>query len=433
MADLQPLVTLVGEAWDDYGLVDSGGGRKLERYGPYCFIRPEPQAMWAPATTDWRAAAEFVPGSDEDGGGRWNFNEPVPRDGWPLKWNEVRFTAQNTPFRHLGFFPDMAPVWSWMREQVDGLAEPECMNLFGYTGVGTLAMASAGANPEWTRPDQRLPERRPAEGTAPSSPAGTWHRMHYAVGVFLIAYGVAGLAGAALLWGDRRKELGDYFGSGNAGTLLILAKAAEAVLVAVTAAGIARRRDMWFVPALAGWMAGFAVFAVLIIVSVGALIPRKGHDIVIRALSHVPGARLLIAGTGPERENLIALARQTGVGERVQLLGDVAHDRIPSLLGEADAMALASKSEGLANAWVEALACGTPIVITEAGGAREVVTDAAYGRIVARTPEAFAAAIAELLAAPPAPDAVRKGAERFTWEANTAALFAHLSRLVAGG
>lgn len=62
-----------------------------------------------PATSDWRAAAEFVPGSDEEGGGRWNFNEPVPRDGWPLKWNEVRFTAQNTPFRHLGFFPDMAP------------------------------------------------------------------------------------------------------------------------------------------------------------------------------------------------------------------------------------------------------------------------------------------------------------------------------------
>jgi hypothetical protein len=126
-----------------------------------------------------------------------------------------------------------------------------------------MAMASAGANPEWTRPDQRLPERRPAEGAAPPSPAGTWHRMHYAVGVFLIAYGVTGLAGAALLWGDRRKELGDYFGSGNAGTLLILVKAVEAVLVAVAAAGIARRRDVWFVPALAGWMAGFAVFAVL--------------------------------------------------------------------------------------------------------------------------------------------------------------------------
>ncbi|MVZ99526.1 hypothetical protein F8568_003860 [Actinomadura sp. LD22] len=126
-----------------------------------------------------------------------------------------------------------------------------------------MAMASAGANPEWTRPDQRLPERPPAEGAAPPPPAGTWHRMHYAVGVFLVAYGVTGLVGAALLWSDRRKELAGYFGSGNAGTLLLLAKAAEAVLVAVAAAGIVRRRDMWFVPALAGWMAGFAVFAVL--------------------------------------------------------------------------------------------------------------------------------------------------------------------------
>ncbi|MBO2464369.1 hypothetical protein [Actinomadura violacea] len=128
-----------------------------------------------------------------------------------------------------------------------------------------MAMASAGANPEWTRPDQRLPERRPAEGGAPPPPpaGGTWHRMHYAVGVFLVAYGVTGLASAALLWGDRRKELDGYFGSGGAGTLLLLAKAVEAVLVAVTVAGIVRHRDMWFVPALAGWMAGFAVFAVL--------------------------------------------------------------------------------------------------------------------------------------------------------------------------
>jgi 23S rRNA (cytosine1962-C5)-methyltransferase len=68
----------------------------------------------------------------------------VPREGWTLKWNEVSYTAQTTPFRHLGFFPDMAPVWSWMRERVAGLDSPECMNLFGYTGVGTLAMATKG-------------------------------------------------------------------------------------------------------------------------------------------------------------------------------------------------------------------------------------------------------------------------------------------------
>jgi 23S rRNA (cytosine1962-C5)-methyltransferase len=145
------LLTLVGEPWADYGLVDSGSGRKLERYGRFRFIRPEPQALWAPAKDDWGAHGEFVPGADEDGGGRWVFDEGgrfaerVPRDGWPLRWNEVTFTAQTTPFRHLGFFPDMAPVWSWMREQVAGLDAPECMNLFGYTGVGTLAMASCGA------------------------------------------------------------------------------------------------------------------------------------------------------------------------------------------------------------------------------------------------------------------------------------------------
>ena len=139
------LHTLVGEPWPDYGLIDSGHGRKLERYGRYRFIRPEAQALWAPASADWRAAGEFVPGADEDGGGQWRFTEPTPREGWPLAWDDVSFTAQTTPFRHLGFFPDMAPVWTWMRDQLAGIDTPDCMNLFGYTGVGTLALASRGA------------------------------------------------------------------------------------------------------------------------------------------------------------------------------------------------------------------------------------------------------------------------------------------------
>ena len=137
--------TLIGEPWADYGLVDSGHGRKLERYGDYRFVRPEPQAMWTPAAADWPAHGEFVPASDEDGGGKWRFDRPVPPDGWPLAWQEVRFTAHNTPFRHLGFFPDMAPVWSWLRERTAGVDGPECLNLFGYTGVGSLALAASGA------------------------------------------------------------------------------------------------------------------------------------------------------------------------------------------------------------------------------------------------------------------------------------------------
>jgi 23S rRNA (cytosine1962-C5)-methyltransferase len=138
------LVTLVGEPWRDYALLDSGHGRKLERYGRYRFVRPEGQALWAPAHDDWNADAEFIPGSDEEGGGQWRYARSVPRDGWELSWSDVRFTAQTTPFRHLGFFPDMAPVWSWMRDRVADVDAPECLNLFGYTGVGTLAMASKG-------------------------------------------------------------------------------------------------------------------------------------------------------------------------------------------------------------------------------------------------------------------------------------------------
>lgn len=140
-----PLITLSGAAWDDFALIDSGGGRKLERYGRFRFIRPEPQAMWSPAQGDWDADAEFLPASDDEGGGRWHFLRPVPKDGWPLAWDDVRFTAQCTPFRHLGFFPDMPPVWSWLREQLSGRVQPQFLNLFGYTGVGTLALARSGA------------------------------------------------------------------------------------------------------------------------------------------------------------------------------------------------------------------------------------------------------------------------------------------------
>jgi 23S rRNA (cytosine1962-C5)-methyltransferase len=138
------LVTLTGEPWADYGLIDSGHGRKIERYGAYRFIRPEPQAMWAPAHDIWDADGEFVPGSDEEGGGRWGFARQVPKGGWPLHWEGLNFTAQTTPFRHLGFFPDMMPVWDWAKARV--APGSECLNLFGYTGVGTLALAHAGAS-----------------------------------------------------------------------------------------------------------------------------------------------------------------------------------------------------------------------------------------------------------------------------------------------
>lgn len=139
----QPLV-MECTGWDGYRLLDSGAGRKWESFGPHAFIRPEPQALWQPRVPEWPAAGEFIPGSDEDGGGRWNFTERLPDEGWELAWNEVRFTARPTPFRHLQFFPDMAPVWDWMRGQLEGMDAAETMNLFGYTGLGTLALSQHG-------------------------------------------------------------------------------------------------------------------------------------------------------------------------------------------------------------------------------------------------------------------------------------------------
>ena len=142
-----PLV-MACTGWDSYRLIDSGAGRKYEAFGPHAFIRPEPQALWQPRLADWPAAGEFIPGSDEDGGGRWQFSEQfaqaLPDAGWELAWNDVRFTARPTPFRHLQFFPDMAPVWDWMRAQLAGMDAAETMNLFGYTGLGTLALSQHG-------------------------------------------------------------------------------------------------------------------------------------------------------------------------------------------------------------------------------------------------------------------------------------------------
>jgi 23S rRNA (cytosine1962-C5)-methyltransferase len=146
MAELrrQP-VLMMGEGWGDYSLLDSGAGRKLEEYGRFRFIRPEPQALWSPRLAEWATDGEFIPASDEDGGGRWSLQPQVPRGGWELRWGDrLRFTAQCTPFRHLGFFPDMAPVWEWMTTQLGGRNDAETLNLFGYTGLGSLTLSSAG-------------------------------------------------------------------------------------------------------------------------------------------------------------------------------------------------------------------------------------------------------------------------------------------------
>ncbi|MFN3857906.1 MAG: class I SAM-dependent methyltransferase [Caulobacter sp.] len=140
-------VLLSTRAWSDYGLVDSGDGRKLERYGPYRVVRPEPQCFWSPTlpAADWdKADAVFDP-SDEDEAGRWRFPRP-PKESWPLSWGEAKFLGRFTNFRHLAFFPEQAANWQWLDARIRAAGRPlKILNLFGYTGVASLVCAAAGA------------------------------------------------------------------------------------------------------------------------------------------------------------------------------------------------------------------------------------------------------------------------------------------------
>ena len=166
-----------------------------------------------------------------------------------------------------------------------------------------------------------------------------------------------------------------------------------------------------------------------LLVATGALIAIKGQRLAIAALCGLPGARLALAGLGEDEAALRTLAHDLGLEGRVHFLGQVSHDLLPLLFSAADAAVLPSEREGLANAWVEALACGAPLVIPAIGGAFEVVQSASAGRIAARDPAAIAAAVRELLSDPPSQTEVAANAARFNWDSNAAELIAHWQRL----
>lgn len=153
-------------------------------------------------------------------------------------------------------------------------------------------------------------------------------------------------------------------------------------------------------------------------ITTGALIPRKNQALVIEAMLQFPDATLLLAGSGPEETNYRALCEKLGVSSRIRFLGNVPHDKLPQLVAASDIAILASQSEGLANAWVEALACGTPIIISEAGGARELVTSDIAGRIVEQSSAAITSAITSILENPPSQEAVRGTISHFSWKNN---------------
>lgn len=134
------------DPWDDYELLDSGLGRRLERFGRFVLDRPDPQVLWQPRlpVDAWnRADAAFV---DDGRRGHWDRRTAMP-ESWPLTDNGITLSAKLTPFKHTGIFPEQRMNWQWLAEQLAGAtAETKVLNLFGYTGGASLVAAKAGAS-----------------------------------------------------------------------------------------------------------------------------------------------------------------------------------------------------------------------------------------------------------------------------------------------
>lgn len=140
---------LESEADDDYALLDTGDGLKLERYGSLTLVRPEQQAVWGRALSadEWdKADAVFTGDTEEEGIGRWRFPRAPLDETWPMAFDGVPYLGRFTAFRHVGVFPEQAAHWRAMRDAIETAARPiKVLNLFGYTGVASLVAAAAGA------------------------------------------------------------------------------------------------------------------------------------------------------------------------------------------------------------------------------------------------------------------------------------------------
>ena len=158
MPNFPSFTLLESKNWQDYELLDSGDGLKLERFGKYIFARPESQAMWSRALShkEWDGAHAVFQPTAEESGGHWDFKKKV-EEKWEMRYNltpgpspdrrgELRFWAMTTPGRHLGVFPEVASHWDFMADLIQKVDRPvRVLNLFGYTGLATLAAAAAGA------------------------------------------------------------------------------------------------------------------------------------------------------------------------------------------------------------------------------------------------------------------------------------------------
>ena len=134
----------------DYRLLDTGNCQKLETFGPHRFIRPAPQAIWSKSLPkeEWsKADGEYKYFQGKESGGEWNLFRKFPKQGWPIRFQDLKFMVRPTGFGHIGIFPEQALNWIWISEQIKNShrSEVNVLNAFGYTGASTLACARAGA------------------------------------------------------------------------------------------------------------------------------------------------------------------------------------------------------------------------------------------------------------------------------------------------
>ena len=166
--------------------------------------------------------------------------------------------------------------------------------------------------------------------------------------------------------------------------------------------------------------------------SVGNVLSSKGQDVAIRALTLVQNLDLVIVGTGADVPTFQKLAIDLGVVDRVRFVGSVPQAELRSWFSAAEFSVLASMREGSPNVVLESMACGTPVIANDVGGASEIVTSPEAGRLMsARTPEALAAAIEGLRASPPDRKATRAWAENFSWESTIEAQVSLYRNVVA--
>ncbi len=158
--------------WVDYELLDTGEGEKLERFGPYTFVRPYEDAVWKKTLSNktWENINGKFWSSKTGAKGGWKMiekNKGNVLSKWEMSYKDIKFIASPTPFRHLGFFPEQAHHWDFIEEKIKEAKRPvKFLNLFGYTGVASLFALSAGAEVthidaskssiEWAKENQKL-------------------------------------------------------------------------------------------------------------------------------------------------------------------------------------------------------------------------------------------------------------------------------------